>query len=208
MKEVIVVNLKTYSQGRDTLRMARAIEKVNRNIIVGVSPTDIYPVSKNTRLRVYSQHVDYFKPGRNTGYILPEAVRESGAVGTFLNHSEHKLSFDVLRKTVLRCKKVGLKTAVFAKNLGEAKKIEKLRPDYIIIEPIELVAGNVSVSRARSGLIKSISKNLKSSFLVGAGIKTKEDIGLAMKLGASGVAFASVITTASNPEVVLRKLLR
>jgi thiamine monophosphate synthase len=42
---------------------------------------------------------------------------------------------------------------------------------------------------------------------VGAGIKTKEDIDKSIKLGASGVAFSSVITTARNPRKVLKELL-
>jgi triosephosphate isomerase (TIM) len=207
MKPLIVINLKTYQQGDESLKLAKAIQKVDKGIIVGAQPTDIYNLAKNTKLDIYSQHADGKIPGRNTGWILPRAIKKNHAKGVFLNHSEHRLTFNEIKETIPLCKKLNLKTMVFAKDLKAAKNLEKLKPDYIIIEPPELVSGKVSVSVARPELIKKISKELKTKFLVGAGIHTKEDIKTAMKLGASGVAFSSVITKAKNPEKKLRELL-
>lgn len=207
MKPLIVINLKTYQQGDESLRLAKAIEKVDKSVIVGAQPTDIYNLAKHTKLKIYSQHADGKLPGRNTGWILPRAIKKNHAKGVFLNHSEHRMTFNEIKTTIPLCKKLNLKTMVFAKDLKAAKNIQKLKPDYIIIEPPELVAGKVSVSEARPELIKKIKKELKSKFLVGAGIKTKEDIDIAMRLGASGVAFSSVITKAKNPEKTLREML-
>ncbi len=207
MKPVIVINLKTYQQGEKSLKIAKEIEKVNPNIILGVQVSDIYEIAKKTKLKVYVQHVDYFEVGRNTGYVLPEAVKKSKAVGTFLNHSEHKLDFDVLKKTISRCKKIKLKTLVFASNLKEAEKIQKLKPDYLVIEPPELVGGKKSVSKEKPELIRNIKKKIKMDFLVGAGINTREDIKIAMNLGASGVAFSSVLTQAKMPGKKLKELI-
>ena len=204
---IIVINFKTYKQGKSAIRLAKAIEKVNRNIIVGVQASDIEEIARKTKLKVYAQHVDYFKPGRHTGYTIPEAVKKDGAVGTFLNHSEHKLKFPILAKTIRRCKQVKLKTMVFAKNIKEAKKIEKLKPDYLIFEPPELVAGKLSVSKAKPELIKRISKNIKTKFLVGAGIHSKEDVKTALKLGASGFAVSSAVVKAKNPYKKMKELL-
>ncbi|MCX6750896.1 MAG: triose-phosphate isomerase [Candidatus Pacearchaeota archaeon] len=207
MKPLIVINLKTYQQGQSSVKIAKEIEKVSKDIVVGVQASDVYEIAKKTKLKVYAQHVDPYEPGRNTGYILPEAVKKDGAVGTFLNHSEHKLSQNVLKKTIARCKKVKLKTMVFVKDIRQAKQIEKLKPDYLIYEPPELVAGNISVSTSKPEIIKKISNNIKMKFLVGAGIKTKEDIELSMKLGAAGVAFSSVITKAREPGKKLKELI-
>ncbi len=206
-KPVIVINFKTYKSGNESLRLAKAIEKVDRNIIIGVQATDIYLISKNTKLQVYCQHIDAFNTGRNTGFVLPEAVKSSGAVGVFLNHSEHKLNFEILDKSVRRCKDVGLKTLVFASDLIEANKVENLNPDYIAIELPELVAGNVSVASAHPELISKVAKNLKSKFLVGAGITNYEDVKKSLELGASGIAVSSAITTANNPSKVLKELI-
>ena len=98
---------------------------------------------------------------------------------------------------------------VFVKDLKQAKQIEKLKPDYLIYEPPKLVAGKISVSTAKPEIIKNLSKKLKrtTKFLVGAGIKTREDINTSMKLGASGVAFSSVITKAKDPHKKLKELI-
>jgi len=207
-KPIIVINLKTYKQGQEAIKLAKIIEKVDKNIIVGVQASDIKEIVDKTRLKVYCQHIDYMKPGRETGFIIPEAVKANGAIGSFLNHSEHRLSFDIIKQTVSRCKKLKLKTMVFARDLKEAKKIEKLKPDYIIYEPPELVAGKVSVSKAKPNIISEIVKKIKIPILVGAGIKTKEDVKKSLELGAKGVALSSAITTAKNPEKRLRELLK
>lgn len=207
MKPIVIVNLKTYKQGCSAIKLAKQIGKAGKDIIIGVQPTDIYETTKATKLKVYSQHVDWQEPGRNTGFILPEAVKKDKAVGTLLNHSEHRLEMRVIKRTVKRCKEVGLKTAVFAASLKEARKIKKMKPDYIIIEPPELVAGDISVSKARPELIKKIQKKLGYPFIVGAGIKTKEDVEIAMKLGALGIAVSSAITKARNPAKKLAELI-
>jgi triosephosphate isomerase (TIM) len=205
---LIIINFKTYLQGKDVLKLAKIIEKTDKNIIIGIPSSYIFEISKKTKLRVYAEHVDYFKPGRNTGFVLPEAVKESGAEGVFLNHSEHLINFNILKKTLNRCKKINLKTAVFASNLKEAKKIEKLNPDFLIIEPPEIVSGKISISKYKPELIKKISKNINIKFLVGAGIRNKEDIEIALKLGASGVAISSAIVKSKNPKKALNKLLK
>jgi triosephosphate isomerase len=208
-KPLIVINLKTYLQGEKAVKIAKEIEKVDKNIIIGVQASDVYEIARKTKLRVYVQHVDPFEPGRNTGYILPEAVKKDKAIGTFLNHSEHKLTLDIIKKTISRCKKIKLKTMVFVKDIKQAKEIEKLHPDYIIYEPPELVGGKISVSSAKPEIIKNLSKKLKKTtkFLVGAGIKTKEDILLSIKLGAFGIAVSSAITSAKEPGKKLRELI-
>jgi len=207
MKPTIVINFKTYKQGKAAIKLAKTIEKVDKDIIIGVQASDIKEISENTKLKVYAQHVDAHESGRHTGYIIPEAVKVDGAVGTFLNHSEHKLKLPILKRTINRCKQIGLKTMVFVADLKQAKKIEKLKPNYIVFEPPELVAGKLSVSKARPNLIKNFSKSLKTKFLVGAGIHTKEDIKTAIKLGASGIALSSAIVKSKNPGKKLKELL-
>ena len=207
MKPIVIINFKTYKQGKSTVSLAKEIQKASKNIIIAVQDSDVYKVKKATRLKVFSQHVDPFPPGRHTGYIIPEAVKKDGAQGTLLNHSEHKLKFETIKQTVKRCKEAKLKTAVFAANLSEAIKIKKLKPTFLIIEPPELIAGKISVSKAKPELIRNISKKLKYPFLVGAGIHTKEDIKIALKLGAKGVVISSAITTSKSPGKKLKELL-
>jgi len=205
-KPLIVVNLKTYKSGKDALRLSKIIEKVSSKIIIGVQPTDLAVISKAVKNPVYIQHVDYFEPGRNTGFILPEAACAAGAKGVFLNHSEHRLNMDVIEKTVKRCQKLNLKIGIFAKNLNQAIELKKLKPDCLMIEPPELVAGKVSVSMAKPKLIEQIGEKLKYPFLVGAGIKGGEDVKIAMELGADGIAISSAVTKSKNPSKILKEL--
>ncbi|MFA5174021.1 MAG: triose-phosphate isomerase [Candidatus Pacearchaeota archaeon] len=207
MEPIIVINFKTYKQGKDAVKLAKIINKFNKKIIIGVQASDIYEITKQTKLPVYAQHVDYEKKGRATGFILPEAIKQDKATGSFLNHSEHKIPFNQLKLTIKRCKQINLKTLVFASSLKEALKIKKLKPTYLVIEPPELVGGKISVSEAKPNLIKNISKKLKYKFLVGAGIHKKQDIQTAMMLGASGIAIASAIANANNPNKKLKELL-
>lgn len=206
-KPVVIINFKTYRFGKRVLDLAKSVERVDKKIIVGVQAVDISEVVRKTKLNVYCQHVDACEPGRNTGFITPESVKAVGSKGVFLNHSEHKLDFKILKEIIKRCKDINLKTAVFASDLKEAKQIEKFKPDYLIVEPPELVAGKVSVSEDKPDLIEKIAKNLKSKFLVGAGIHSYNDIKVAMKLGASGIAVSSAITKSLIPEMSLRRLL-
>jgi triosephosphate isomerase (TIM) len=208
MKPLIVINLKTYQQGREAVKLAKKIQTVSKEIIIGAQVTDIFEITHETKLKVYAQHVDYFSPGRYTGFILPEAVKEDKAEGVFLNHSEHPVNFLTLKKTIKRCQKARLKTMVFVSSLKKAKRIEKLKPDYLIYEPPELVAGKISVSQAKPQVIKKFAENVKLPFLVGAGIKNNKDVKIAMKLGAKGVALSSAITKAKNPKKVLKDLIK
>ncbi|MFA5857028.1 MAG: triose-phosphate isomerase [Candidatus Pacearchaeota archaeon] len=208
MKPIILVNLKTYQTGLDSVKISKIIATVDKNILVAAQASDIYEITKSTKLKVYSQHVDPFEPGRNTGFILPEAIKKDGAIGTLLNHSEHKLDLKTIKETIIRCKKIKLKTMVFAKDLKEAKQIKKFNPDFIIYEPPELVAGNISVSESKPQVISDFAKKLNKDFLVGAGIKTNQDLKKSIELGAKGIALASAITTAKNPKKVLKDLIK
>ena len=58
MNPLIVVNLKTYQQGKEVLKLCRKIEKVSKDIVVGVQVGDVYEVAHKTSLKVYCQHVD------------------------------------------------------------------------------------------------------------------------------------------------------
>jgi len=206
MKPVIVVNFKTYKQGAGVLKLAKAIEKVDRKVIVGVQASDVAEVVGAVGNPVYVQHVDYREVGKNTGFVLPEAVGADGADGVFLNHSEHKISFEDLEKSVDRCRRVGLKVLVFASDLKEAKRVKKLRPDYLVVEPPELVGGSKSVSSVK-GYVAELAKGLKCDFLVGAGVHSRADVVSALKDGASGIAVSSSVVKARSPGKVLRELI-
>ena len=204
---MIVVNFKNYLFGDKVVKLAKECKKVSNKIVLGVSVGDLFRVVKETKMKCFVQHADYQDKGKNTGYVLVESVKANGAKGVFLNHSEHRLKFEDIKKTVKRCKELNLETVVFAKNISEGKKVSELKPSYVCIEPPQLVGGKVSVSTANPKLIEESVKKINAKVLVGAGIHSKEDVLVAKKLGAKGVAVSSAVTTSRNPGKILRELI-
>ncbi|MAF50674.1 MAG: triose-phosphate isomerase [Nanoarchaeota archaeon] len=204
---VIVVNFKNYVYGKKAIKLAKECKKVSKKIVLGVSLVDLFNIVEKTKMECYVQHIDYQEKGKNTGFNIVESVKENKGKGVFLNHSEHRLSFDVVKKTVKRCKELKLKTIIFAKDVESGKKFSKLKPNYICIEPPNLVGGKVSVSTAKPELIENSVKKIKAKVLVGAGIHSREDVLVAKRLGAYGVALSSAVCKSNNPGKVLRELI-
>jgi len=210
---VIVINFKTYAQatGANAERLARICEKVARkrqaDIRLAVQAADIYRVARAVSLPVYAEHVDAIDPGRNTGFILPKDVKAEGAVGTLLNHSEHRLPADVLVTSAKECQEADLKIIICAATPDEGASMAALKPEFVAVEPPELIAGKVSVSEAEPEVISEAVRRIEAPILVGAGIHTAKDVEIALRLGAKGVLLASGITKAQDPEKALEALL-
>jgi len=215
---IIIVNFKTYkeSTGDNAIKLAEVCNKIAKetktSIAIAVQSTDIYRISKIVSIPVLSQHIDAVDFGKNTGFLLPESVKQAGAEATLLNHSEHRLDFDLLKKSIQRAKQAGLKTIVCAKSTEETKNVANLNPDFIAIEPPELIGTKISISEARPEVIsnsvkavKSINKKIK--VLCGAGIHNKEDVKKAVELGADGILVAVGVVKARNQESALKDLV-
>jgi len=207
---MLVINLKSYIEtiGKRGLKLLEAAEKVSEeyNIDIGIAPQsiDIYLLSKNAKkVKIFAQHIDPIEPGAYTGFILPEAIKEAGAVGTLINHSEKPMKIIDIEKAINIAKRLGLITIVCANDNFVGAAVAKLNPDYVAVEPPELIGTGISVSTARPEIvinsvkmIKEINPNVK--VLVGAGISNKEDVKKALEFGAEGVLLSSAVTKASN----------
>lgn len=210
---MIITNFKTYESAtaENAVKLAKIHQEVadelKADIRVAVQATDIYRVSKSVSIPVLAQHIDPVGFGSSTGHVMPEAVKSAGAQGTLLNHSECRLDRETLKQSIKRAKEVGLITIVCAASPEEGASFLEFDPDYIAVEPPELIGGNISVSSAKPGVIKNAAKLIGSNkLLVGAGVKTGEDVRIAIKLGAKGVLLASGVTKAENPKAVLLDL--
>jgi len=211
MKGVMVINLKTYEEGSgiNALRLAKIADSLGTgvDIILAVQPTDLKTIAESVGIRVFSQHVDPIAYGANTGWILPEAVKAAGAKGTLLNHSERRIDIETLGRSIKRCREIGLNTVACADTPETAERIARLKPDYIAIEPPELIGGEISVSKARPEVItESLEMVGDIPLLCGAGIKNGEDVRKAKELGAKGILVASGVVKSKNPEERIRDL--
>ena len=212
---LVIVNFKTYPQatGERAVELAQICEKVSQKsgiqIAVAVQAADIFRVSNAVMIPVLAQHVDAVEPDRNTGKITAKSIKESGAVGTLLNHSEDRVDMKIIEAAISIASKLDLQTVVCAENPGEVAKISRLstKPDFIAIEPPELIAGKVSISTAKPEVISDSLDVSSVPILAGAGVQDDKDVRIAMELGAKGILLASAITKSKNPEKDLMKLV-
>jgi len=212
-----VLNVKTYTEstGVNALELAKLMERISKetnvSMAIAVQACDITRCADAVRIPVYAQHVDPIKPGSSTGWTLPEAVKSAGAIGTLINHSEHRLILADIDTCVMRAKDLGLDTLVCTNNVATSKAIATFSPSMIAVEPPELIGGDISVTTADPGIVsntvqavRSLNKTVK--ILCGAGVKNGKDVAKALELGADGVLLASGVVKAKNKEEVLRDL--
>jgi len=207
---IILVNFKTYSEatGKKAIELAKAAEKASleTKVCIGLAPqfSDITPIAQSVSLPVFSQHIDPIKPGSFTGHILPEAVKEAGAVGTLINHSERRLKLADIDANIVRARETGLVSVVCTNNAAVSAATAALKPDMIAVEPPELIGSGISVSKSQPEVVKGTVDlvrrvNRDVVILCGAGITKGEDVAAALTLGTQGVLVASGIVKAKNP---------
>jgi triosephosphate isomerase len=212
---VLLINLKTYDEGTgaNALKLVKAVASLAdaTEIIFAAQAADIRMLSKETRIPIFAQHVDPVKFGSSTGWILPEAVKSAGASGTLLNHSERRIDFETAKRSLARCRELGLRVVMCAESPEKARELASLRPDYIAIEPPELIGGDISVSKARPEVITESVKKVHAvahvPVLCGAGVKDGEDVRKALALGAKGILVASGVVKSAKPLEAIKDLL-
>jgi triosephosphate isomerase (TIM) len=205
----IIVNLKTYTQGKDLIRFVKTVNLIRKRVILAVQPTDIQQIAKISHHQIFAQHVDFYEKGRHTGFIIPEAVKNAGAIGTLLNHSEHPLSITDIKKTLALCNASKLKTIICAKDLTEVLQLKKITPHAIAFEDPSLIATGKSMSTHDAGEVRRFAQLLKSTSIIplcGAGISNGKDVIAARKLGCKGVLISSAIVNAKNPNQILKEM--
>jgi triosephosphate isomerase len=212
----IVVNFKTYLEatGKRAVELAKKAEKVSHetsvHVVVAPQLADLSAVAEAVEIPVFAQHVDPIKPGSYTGQILAESVKEAGATGTLINHSERQLKLSVIDELVRIARRNEMVSVVCANNPTISAAVASLKPDVIAVEPPELIGTGISVSKAQPQVVAGTVKlvrgvNKKVTVLCGAGISRREDVTAALKLGTQGVLVASGIVKAKDPYTIMRE---
>ncbi|MGQ9539349.1 MAG: triose-phosphate isomerase [Candidatus Bathycorpusculaceae bacterium] len=213
---LIIVNFKTYSEatGKKAVELAKKAEKVSREtqIAICVAPqfTDIVAVAREAETPIFAQHIDPIAPGSHTGHVLAEAVKEAGAVGTLINHSEKQLKLAEIDTAIRIAREKKLVSVVCANNQAISAAVAALKPDMVAVEPPELIGTGTAVSKAKPEVVTATVKlvrevNPKVTILCGAGISRGEDVAAALRLGTQGVLVASAVVKAKDQYRVLRE---
>ena len=217
MKHLILINFKNYPEatGSNAVKLAMALAKVKTDTFeIAIAPAvlDLKDICRNTKLPIYAQHADPVIHGAATGQISIAELKKMGVKGTILNHSERKLPFSRIKKTVSMCIAHGLKTVICASTIRDIKDFSKVAADYLAYEPPELIGGEVSVTTAKPKLLlKAVQRTHKKSpgtkVLCGAGVHSPEDVQKALQLGCDGVLIAHAVARAKNPRQVLERMV-
>ena len=135
-----------------------------------------------------------------------------GGIGSLINHSEKRIPHEDIKRCVEICKKYDLISVVCARDNEEVMQLAKFKPNFIAIEPPELIGGDISVSTARPDIIKKSVEEIKEIYsdievLCGAGVKTRMDVKRAIQFGAKGVLVASGVVKSPDIEKAIEELL-
>jgi triosephosphate isomerase (TIM) len=221
-----IINAKNYPEasgtGLDRLTNALAIvsakARFKTNVIFHLAPPNFglqSSVSKDESYGILAQHLDAEKEvGASTGFLVPEIAKSFGAVGSLINHSEHRIPENEIERLVIRLKRLEMISVVCAKDDLEVETFSGYSPDFIAVEPPELIGSGRAVSKAKPEIIMASRRALESSrppdsqtrLLCGAGIVEGIDARLSVETGAEGILVASGIIKASDWENKIEEL--
>ena len=214
---LVIVNAKTYesSQGQGAVDLALIMDSLDSRgtrLVIAVSAFDLSEVSNAvSNIEVWTQHLDPIGYGSNTGRLHPDTAIHRGASGTLINHAENKVDHSIVGDLITMLDDQ-ISICACAADLDEASSLAIMSPEFIAIEPPELIGGDISVTTADpeivSGTVECVkSVNPKVRVLCGAGVNSGQDVAKALELGADGVLLASAVTKADDPGSVLTDLL-
>ncbi|MDO8625705.1 MAG: triose-phosphate isomerase [Candidatus Diapherotrites archaeon] len=217
MDSWLFVNFKVYESafGKGAVKLAKSCEAVAQktgvNVVAVVSPVDVRLVAASVSIPVFSQHCDLVSFGKGNGKILPEALREAGAAGVVVNHAEDPVPDETVSRVIARCREAKLQVLACAENDARAKSIAGFSPDFLAVEPPELIGGDVSVSTADPALVSRSVKTISSVSqkivpIMGAGVKSQADAQAAVRLGCRGLFVASGVVLAMDPKSAMMGL--
>ena len=156
--------------------------------------------------------MDPVTPGRGVGSVLAEALKEAGAVGTMLNHSERRMTLTDINRASGRAREVGLATLVYADSPEEAAALAMLGPDIVLAEPPELIATSKSTATEMRGFVERAIELVgridpRIIVMCGAGVQTPADVAGMIALGVGGTGSSSGILKADDPIATMRSMI-
>ena len=213
---LIVVNFKTYQEAHGVAaeELAKIMQQIETDarMVAVVSAFDLSSVvSAAPNLEVWTQHLDPIGFGSNTGRLHPETAMARGASGTLINHAEHKVSIEHIAM-LLDTIPENFTVCACAADIEEARALSALEPDFVAVEPPELIGGEISVTTADPEIVSGTAIAIREvsqsvGILCGAGVKNGDDVSMAISLGTSGVLLASGVTKVKDPHFALNDLV-
>lgn len=126
----LIINLKNYNEisGDNSLKIVEEAKRVyllnHKNIIIAPPPSSLFALSKQG-VPIVSQHVDDSVIGATTGFIIPELLKSYGAIGSIINHSEHKIDHSQIKNLIKRLRELDMLSIVCADDMDEVEAIAR-----------------------------------------------------------------------------------
>lgn len=215
---VIVINYKVYKEsfgpaGMELSKLCDSLARERRASVVLCPPvTDLFCIQAEVGVPVWGQAADAVEPGGRTGHVTCEMLQNIGAEGLLINHSERRLQLADIEWLVTRARKLKLDTCVCTNNAAASRAAAALGPDFVAVEPPELIGGDVSVTTADPEVVRRSVEEVRKvdprvRVLCGAGVKNGKDVRKALELGAQGVLLASGVVKAKDKRATILDLI-
>ena len=161
-------------------------------------------------LKVFCTYMDTLRPGRGCADILPEGVKDAGAIGVMINHCEKPMSLPQMKLTIDRARELDMLVFACADTLAEAKAIAQLGPDIINPEPSEIIGGGKGASPMAYVMdsIRAI-KEVDPTIMVeqAAGITNGQQVYDFIMAGSEAAGAASGIMNAADPIAMIDEMI-
>lgn len=209
---LFVINCKNYAEactadGLERLARIAGDAGARHGIDVAVAPPQhmVGLLAARGAVPVLAQHVDDTDAGGTTGFVSADLLKRAGAAGSLVNHSEHRVDQGAIEGAVGRLRSLGMISVLCARDVGEARRFAGLDPDYVAVEPPELIGSGRAVSVERPELVSEAAAAVRDAggrtrLLCGAGIVSGRDVAKAAELGSAGILVASGIIRADSWE--------
>ena len=215
---MFIINCKNYEEvsGEKIIKFVKTAEKISKKYKIKIAiapPQHLIGVVAKSKIPILAQHIDDSKVGSTTGFIIPELLKKSKVSGSIINHSEHRISNQEIKNLVSKLKELKMISVLCVKDVAEVKKYAELNPDYIAIEPPELIGSGKAVSKEKPELITNAANAVKiasnnTKLLCGAGIVSGEDVSKALELGSKGILVASGIIKSKNWDKIMSEFAK
>ncbi|NLC45481.1 MAG: triose-phosphate isomerase [Clostridiales bacterium] len=210
------IGTKNYIWGDKVLEYAKAAdaaaEKYDIDVLFITPAVEIRRVAENTKnLIILAPYMDTLRPGRGMADILPEALKDAGAQGVVVNHSEKPMSLPAIKATIGRARELDMLVFACADTIAEAKAIAQLHPDIINPEPSELIGGTDGGVSDMSYVKESIKviKEIYPDIMVeqAAGITNGQQVYDFIMAGSEAAGAASGIMNAEDPIAMIDEMI-
>ena len=216
--KTFILNFKNYLEGagNNSKQIAKLVSelcyKYDVNYFLASPQQSLAMLSQEMNLTIISQHLDNVPTGPTTGFCVPEIAKSYGIKGSLINHSEHRITKSDIKDLVKKLKNLKMISIVCAKDSEEVAEFSQFYPNFIAIEPPELIGTGKAVSDEKPEIVinainevRKVSDSIK--LLCGAGITNRKDVLKACELGADGILVASGVIKSQNWKATLSDLI-